>query len=298
MKFFRTVGAAGGSRAAGLMDSLGAEKVPEEKFIGPINNPINSPIVSPTMSHQEPSEGPPGAKTSRLEVLFEDDFLVAITKPSGLSVHRGWDRQGPFALQLTRDQIGRRVFPVHRLDRPTSGVLIFALESEVAARMQEQFQRTEVEKTYLALVRGIPPASGTIDHPVPRSKDRPERVSAVTDFELLGTFERYGWVKVKPRTGRTHQIRRHMKHRSWHLIGDVHYGKGEHNRLFRRRFDVFRLALHALELRFHHPVDGGLVTIRSPLTEDLAEPLRMMGFDEHQLQGGRGPIPCSSAQEP
>ncbi len=236
------------------------------------------------LSRDEPEEEAQGLKSS-LEILHQDEHLVAITKPSGISVHRGWDREGPFALQLTRDLVGRRVFPVHRLDRPTSGVLLFALETSIVARLQEQFQNQEVEKTYLALVRGIPPASGTIDHPLPRGLDKPERVPAVTDFELLGTFERYGWVKVRPRTGRTHQIRRHMKHRSWHLIGDVRYGKGEHNRIFRRRFGLHRLALHALELGFRHPAHDRPMVIRSPLTEDLASPLRQMGFGPDQCAG-------------
>lgn len=220
-----------------------------------------------------------------LEILHLDDTLVAIQKPSGLAVHRGWDQGGTYALQLTRDRIGRKVFPVHRLDRPTSGVLLFALSSEAAKQVQQQFQERAVEKHYLALVRGIPPESGTIDHPVPRSKENRERVDAKTDFRRLAVFERYGLVLVEPKTGRSHQIRRHMKHRSWHILGDVQYGKGDHNRMFRNRFGLHRLALHALSLRLNHPVDERVLTFRAPLPDDLRIPLERMGFDESLWAG-------------
>jgi tRNA pseudouridine65 synthase len=116
-----------------------------------------------------------------------------------------------------------------------------------------------------------------IDHPLSRSPGGP-RVPAVTEFRRLGVFERYAWMEVVPRTGRLHQIRRHFKHISHPLIGDVRYGKGEHNRLFRERFGLHRLALHALELAFAHPEDGQPVRIVAPVPEDLAGPLAAMGL--------------------
>ena len=237
-----------------------------------------------------------------LQVLHLDQDLVAIGKPSGLSVHRGWDQSGTYALQLTRDRVGRRLYPVHRLDRPTSGVLVFALSPRSASSLQEQFHGGQIHKVYLALVRGIPPDSGTINHPVPKSKEISERVDAVTDFSRLGIFERYALVAAMPRTGRLHQIRRHMKHQSWHIIGDVNYGKGDHNRLFRERFDLHRLALHALEIRLLHPSDGRSLVVRAPVPDDLAGPLRAMGFSDAQMScsglsssAAKGP---SSAHEP
>ena len=211
-------------------------------------------------------------------ILHRDGFLLAVNKPSGLAVHRGAARDRIVALQLVRDLAGRHVHAVHRLDRATSGALLFALDPKTARRMQEKLAAGEVEKRYLALVRGIPPAEGVIDHPVPRAPGGP-RVDAVTAFRRLATFERYTLVEARPLTGRTHQIRRHFKHLSHPLIGDVHYGKGEHNRLFRERFGLYRLALHALELAFDHPETGVRLRIAAPLPEDLAGPLRAMGME-------------------
>lgn len=213
----------------------------------------------------------------RLPLLFHDDRLIAVAKPSGMAVHRGWSQDRVVAMTLARDQAGRHVFPVHRLDRSTSGALLFALDPVAARRLQEQFEAGAVRKRYLALVRGITPDEGVIDHPIPREDDGP-RVPAVTEFRRLGTFERYSLVEAFPRTGRRHQIRRHLKHLSHPLIGDVRYGKGEHNRLFRERFGLNRLALHALEIAFAHPDDGRPLRLFAPVPEDLAGPLRAMGL--------------------
>ena len=219
-------------------------------------------------------------QSTGLPVLYRDERLLAVDKPAGLAVHRGTARDRTFALQIVRDQVGRHVHAVHRLDRATSGVLLFALDFEAARRMQERFEAGAVAKRYLALVRGIPPEEGVIDHPIPRDVDGP-RVPAVTEFRRLAVFERYALVEARPRTGRRHQIRRHFKHLSHPLIGDVRYGKGEHNRLFRERFGLHRLALHALELSFEAPEwleTGETLRIVAPLPEDLAGPLRAMGM--------------------
>ena len=212
-----------------------------------------------------------------LPALYQDGVLLAVDKPAGLAVHRGAARDRTVALQLVRDRLGRHVHAVHRLDRATSGVLLFALDPATARRLQEQFEAGTVAKRYLALVRGIPPEAGVIDHPISRDVDGP-RVPALTEFRRLTTFERYALVEARPRTGRRHQIRRHFKHLSHPLIGDVRYGKGEHNRLFRDRFGLHRLALHALELAFDHPDTGEPLRIVAPVPEDLAGPLRAMGM--------------------
>ncbi|HEV8583112.1 MAG TPA: pseudouridine synthase [Thermoanaerobaculia bacterium] len=213
-----------------------------------------------------------------LPTLYRDDFLLAVNKPSGMAVHRGLARERIVVLQSVRASVGSRLYPVHRLDRATSGALLLALDPATARRLQEKLQAGEVEKRYLALVRGIPPESGVIDHPVPRSPGGP-RVPAVTVFRRLAVFERYALVEARPLTGRFHQIRRHFKHASHPLIGDVHYGKGEHNRLFRERFGLHRLALHALELAFAHPETGEKLRIFAPVPEDLAGPLRAIGME-------------------
>jgi tRNA pseudouridine65 synthase len=211
-------------------------------------------------------------------LLYRDDRLVAVAKPSGMAVHRGWSRDRIVALTAVRDRLGRTVYPIHRLDRATSGALLFALDPATARAVQEQFAAGTVRKRYLALVRGIPPEHGVIDHPVPRSPHGP-RVPAVTAYRRLATFERYALLEAVPRTGRLHQIRRHLKHLSHPLIGDVRYGKGEHNRLFRERFHLHRLALHALELALDHPTDGRRLCLFAPVPEDLAGPLRAMGME-------------------
>jgi tRNA pseudouridine65 synthase len=217
-----------------------------------------------------------------LPVLYQDGVLLAVAKPAGLAVHRGAARDRTVALQLVRDRVGRHVHAVHRLDRATSGVLLFALDPATARRLQEQLEAGKVAKRYLALVRGVPPETGVIDHPIPRDVDGP-RVPALTEFRRLATFERYALVEARPRTGRRHQIRRHFKHLSHPLIGDVRYGKGEHNRLFRDRFGLHRLALHALELAFDHPETGEALRLVAPVPEDLAGPLRAMGMGEGGL---------------
>ena len=213
-----------------------------------------------------------------LSILYRDDVLVAVCKPSGLAVHRGWARDPTYALNEVRDILGQWVYPVHRLDRATSGVLVFALDPDTARRVQTQFTTGRVEKRYLALVRGIPSESGVIDHPVKRTLRGKERAPAVTQYRRLGTFERFALVEAVPRTGRLHQIRRHFKHLSHPLIGDVRYGKGELNRHFRERFDLHRLALHALEIRLEHPGDGTALRWVAQVPQDLAKPLAAMGL--------------------
>jgi tRNA pseudouridine65 synthase len=228
-----------------------------------------------------------------LPILYRDESLVAVNKPSGLLVHRGdAGRNGSqdriVAMTMLRDQIGQRVHPAHRLDRGTSGALLFALDPETAAALAARFAAGEVGKRYVALVRGITPAEGVIDHPVPNDPGGP-RVPAVTAFRRLAVFERYSWVEAWPRTGRFHQIRRHFKHLSHPLIGDVDYGKGEHNRLFRERFGLCRLVLHALELILSHPATGERLALWAPLPRDLAAPLAAMGLPIPE-PGGAGAI--------
>ncbi len=215
-------------------------------------------------------------------ILYRDDDLVIVNKPSGLVVHRGFATDRVTAMAVVRDQIGRHVFPVHRLDRGTSGALAFALSSEGAAAVGACFEAGQATKRYLALVRGITPEEGLIDHPVPSSPDGP-RVPARTRYRRLFAFERFSLVEALPETGRLHQIRRHFKHLSHPLVGDVNYGKGDINRLFRERFGLHRLALHALELRLAHPRSGEPVTVRAPLPEDLAGPWGKMGIPPELL---------------
>lgn len=223
--------------------------------------------------------------------LFRDRHLCVVNKPAGLLVHRGWGDDRVVAMTLLRDRLGHHVYPVHRLDRPTSGCLIFALDPEVAAAMAKRFEAGEVQKTYLALCRGVPPEVLHIDYPIP-NKDGGERVPAVTDAARRFATERYALMEVWPRTGRLHQIRRHLKHLSHPLIGDVRYGHGEHNRLFRERYGLHRLGLHALALSLPHPVTQEPLSLRAPIPPDLRGPLLLLGVPEELLQDleqGRSP---------
>jgi len=220
---------------------------------------------------------------AQIEVLLRDDAVVVVAKPSGLAVHKGWAKDDRYAMTVTRDTVGRWVYPVHRLDRATSGALLFALSPELAEVLAAQFRAHTVAKRYLALVRGVPPEQLLIDRPLAKDKGDEPR-PARTRVERLWTFERrYSLVAALPETGRQHQIRRHLKGATHPLIGDVRYGKGDHNRLFRERFGLHRLALHAARLSFDHPLSGERVTVTAPIPDDLAGPLRAMGAPEEVL---------------
>jgi tRNA pseudouridine65 synthase len=211
-----------------------------------------------------------------LEILYQDKDVVAVNKPSGMLVHRGWANDKVVAMTEVRDQIGEWVYPVHRLDRGSSGALLFALSSEVAATLGHAFSERLVQKYYLALLRGVPEERGLIDHDIPKKEGGP-KVSSQTAYRRLGVSGRYSLVEAMPRTGRLHQIRRHFKHISCPLIGDVKYGKGEHNRHFRDNYNLHRLALHSHGLSVDHPRSGERLEVRAGLPEDLASAFVQLG---------------------
>ncbi len=224
-----------------------------------------------------------------LEILYQDRYIVAINKPSGLLVHKSPidKHEIRFALQEVRDQIGQYVYPVHRLDKPTSGVLLFALTKEIAQQMSEAFRNNEVKKEYIAVVRGYVEEKGVIDHPLKQMLDTKaqkeagitkEEQESRTHYERLGVIElpyavsrypvaRYSLVKLYPQTGRKHQLRRHMKHIHHHMIGDTKHGRGEHNTLFREKFNCHRLLLHSNRVEFVHPVSNEKIVIEASLDE-------------------------------
>ena len=209
-------------------------------------------------------------------ILYRSAALVAVDKPSGLAVHRGQSRDPVHALELVRDTVNAYVYPVHRLDRATSGVLVFALSQAAAQELGAAFALGSVEKRYLALVRGNPPDSALVDHPLSQDDGKPPQ-QARTELVTLARYGRYALVEATPKTGRTHQIRRHLKHLSCPIIGDVRYGKGEHNRYFRTEFGLHRLALHATSLTLTDPATGERVTIRAPLPAELERTLGALG---------------------
>lgn len=211
-----------------------------------------------------------------MQLLFRDARLAVFDKPSGLLVHRGgWADDLDVAMARARDALGAYVHPIHRLDRGTSGALVFALDAATARELSEAFEQGLVEKTYVALVRGLAPEEAYVDHPIPRREDGP-RVEARTRVRRLEAIAGFSLVEARPETGRLHQVRRHLKHLSHPVIGDANYGKGALNRDVRARFGLARLALHALAIRL--PDAFGAQTVVAPLPSDLRAPLLAMGF--------------------
>lgn len=230
-----------------------------------------------------------------LTLLYRDEHYIAVDKPSGLQVHRSWisEENEAFLLQRLRDQIGQRVYTIHRLDRPTSGVILFALSSEAARAMCALFENREVDKTYLGIVRGYTDETGHIDYALQEEPHKPAQ-EAITDYRTLAKVElpipvgrystaRYSLVAISPLTGRSRQIRKHFHHIFHPLIGDTSHGEGRHNRLFRKHFGINRLLLHAWELRFRHPVSGELLTIRAPLPVEFKRLFGEFGWGEDVL---------------
>jgi tRNA pseudouridine65 synthase len=212
-----------------------------------------------------------------VRILHRDERLVVVDKPAGLIVHRGWANDDEDLMRTVRDAVGQHVYPVHRLDRGASGVVVMALDSPTAAILGAAFAERRVEKRYWALTRGHPPEEGVIDHPLEKEPGGPRR-PATTAYRRLGVSGRYALVEAVPHTGRLHQIRRHLKHVSCPLIGDVRYGKGEHNRLFRERFELHRLALHAAFIAFEHPHEQPRVAIHAELSGSLRSCLEELGL--------------------
>ena len=204
-----------------------------------------------------------------MRILWHDERCVVVDKPSGVATHRGWADDDDALLQQVRDAVNRYVYPVHRLDRGASGCVLFALDKLAAAAFAAAWGTAE--KRYLAITRGHPAPHVILDHPVPRAPGE-ERVDAVTEIRCLDSFGRYSLVEARPRTGRLHQIRRHLKHLSCPLVGDVRYGKGEHNRIFREQHGLHRLALHAAGLAVDHPA-GGRLHVTCELAPDLVHAL-------------------------
>lgn len=238
-----------------------------------------------------------------LPVLFQDEDVVVVNKTSGLLVHRSAiDRHATeFAMQTVRDQIGRAVYPVHRLDRPTSGALVFALSSRAARSLAEAFAGGEVSKEYIAIVRGVPPREVILDYALKEEldaksdamarTDKPPQ-NAVTAFQTLASYEfqtpvdkfptsRYALVQARPQTGRKHQIRRHLHHLGHPIIGDVMYGSGKHNRFFRTELQSHRLLLACTQVSFPHPNGKHIQTVRAPLAEEFLKVVKTLGWDAY-----------------
>lgn len=225
-----------------------------------------------------------------LQILYRDDDLVAINKPHGLLVHRTpiAAEAGHYALQLVRNLVGHNVYPAHRLDRKTAGVMLFTNTGEANSLMQQAFMNRQVDKTYHAIVRGWLPDEGEIDYPL--KDERGRSLDAFTRFACLQRSEiplpsagfstsRYSLAEIKPLTGRMHQIRRHFAHIFHPVIGDVKHGCNKQNRLLRRHFQLDIMLLHARSLRFMHPRTGEPLYIEAPYQPEFRHFAGLLGFE-------------------
>ncbi|AIR63729.1 tRNA pseudouridine(65) synthase TruC [Cedecea neteri] len=235
-----------------------------------------------------------------LEIIYQDEWLVAVNKPSGWLVHRSWlDRhEKVVVMQTVRDQIGQHVFTVHRLDRPTSGVLLMGLSSEVGRLLSQQFEQHQMQKRYHAVVRGWLQDKAVLDYPLVEELDKiADKFSdqdkgpqpAVTHYRGLATVEmpvavgryssaRYSLVELEPKTGRKHQLRRHLAHLRHPIIGDSKHGDLRQNRGAAEHFGCQRLMLHASQLSLNHPVTGESLTLKAGLDETWMQMLTQFGW--------------------
>lgn len=235
----------------------------------------------------------------RLPIVYRDATLVAVRKPSGLLVHRSALARGEtrFALQLLRDQLGQRVYPLHRLDRPTSGLLLFALDPQTARELGEAFTTRQVAKRYLAVVRGVGPEHERLDYPLreedgARPKAEMPAQPACTEIRRLDSVElpvrvdrypqaRYSLIEARPLSGRRHQIRRHLSQRGYPIIGDAKHGKGLHNRFFHDQLGCGRLLLAAVGLSLWHPGRQTMLHLSGALEPDMQRLFAHFGWAGH-----------------
>ena len=225
---------------------------------------------------------------AKTQILYQDEYCIAVNKPHGLLVHRtSMSNDKDFLLQRVRDQSGKKVYPVHRLDRPTSGVVLFAFSKDIVAEFFRVFRERAVKKTYLALVRGWTDDSGVIDSPLKTASGREQ--DALTLYKSIAKVEidipvepyekaRYSLVEIDLKTGRTHQIRRHFAHLRHPLIGDTTHGDGRHNQMFRDKFNSHRLMLAATKLELIHPFTQKKLEINAPLESGFKTVLNKIGI--------------------
>jgi len=215
--------------------------------------------------------------TLTLDILYQDRLICLVSKPPRLLVHRSRDRRDPVTVvDLLKERYPSPPSPVHRLDRPASGLLLCAFTPDAARSLGNAFTAGEVKKTYWAVVRGWPAETGSFSCPL-KKPEGPAR-EARTDYRILQKIElplpnsayatsRYSLVEVRPLTGRYHQIRRHFAAAGYPLLGDSSHGDLRHNRMIRDYAGTGRLYLHAAALSFPHPETGKIMTVCAPLPD-------------------------------
>ena len=231
-----------------------------------------------------------------IDILYQDEHFVAVNKRSGLVVHPTKLAPDEVAvLPSLRKQLGQYVYPVHRIDRGTSGIVLFGLDPEAARRFGELMQTREVDKQYLAVVRGWLDDEGVVDHPIEDADKANGKLDSVTEYRCVrrveipyavGRYEtsRYSLGIAKLLTGRRHQIRKHFAHLSHPVIGDTTYGDGDHNRLYRKAFRCARLLLMASSLSFNHPFTEERVEIGCGIPKRIGRLFERFGWFDIPLR--------------
>lgn len=229
-----------------------------------------------------------------LEILYQDEYYVAINKPHGLLVHRSKiaTNTDQFAVQTLRNQLNMHVYPAHRLDRKTSGVLLFALTKPALSAIRQHFENEVISKTYWAILRGYTAPEGYIDYPLTNDKGKSQE--AQTDYSTLDQTEielpfgkhptsRYSWIEARPKTGRMHQLRKHFAHIFHPIIGDRPHGCNKQNKLFLEKWQMGTMLLHAVELSFEHPITKKQISISARPQSEFVRMVDTLGFDKGLL---------------
>lgn len=232
---------------------------------------------------------PQNSTSKPLEIIYLDENLVAINKPHAMLVHRSAIAReaSVFAMQTLRDQLGRHVYPIHRIDRKTGGVLLFALNTEVQRLMMRKFAERQIEKEYLAIVRGYIPLKGSINYPLRRENGQLQE--ALTHYQCLAHTEidvpygryntsRYSLIKAIPVTGRMHQIRKHLAHIFHPIIADRPHGCNKQNKLFKQKWGMDTMMLHANTLTFIHPITKTKVSVRAHPQKEFLRMMSLLNF--------------------
>ncbi len=236
---------------------------------------------------------------SMLEIIYQDSYIVAVNKPAGLLVHRTnfAEETEEFLLQKLRNQINQRVYPIHRLDRQTSGVILFALNPTTASLLGKQFQDKHPNKTYFCIVRGYMNEEIELDYAI-KKENMKSRVDAVTRFEPLAKVEldiptgpyntsRYSLVKAYPQTGKWHQIRQHLGHLRHYIVGDKRHGDHRHNKTWANKLNCPQMMLHAYQLCFTHPETQTDICLKAKFPEYWHRIFKEFGWTADVLNKNR-----------
>ena len=220
-----------------------------------------------------------------LEIIYQDNYCLLVTKPNNVLVHHAHHSRNKIEeeslIQLIENQFGKRYYPIHRLDRKTSGIILLASKREYVASFQALFTNNEIQKIYYGVVRGFSQDNKIINSPV-KGRDALVYREAETHLNCLDKIElnipvkpydssRYSLVELRPKTGRMHQLRIHMNKVSTPLINDAKYGDKNHDLMYAKQFGWKNLFLHAGSLEFIHPFTNKKLILKSSFSEDWVQ---------------------------